>query len=632
MKERIARSGVLDTRRWRSPRRILLLAVFVAGSLFYAWTASTAGTRTQFGGYPDYYAQLTEGFLEGHLSIPTPPPKGLLELKDPYDPLQNQRYRTSFGDLALYHGHLYLDWGPAPVLTLYMPAHLLGIGTPSGNLAVWLYSVFGLGFTLLFLCALLDDYLPRVRTRWVVLVALAITFGNAVPFIDREPDNYEVAVACGYCFAMIGLYLLERGCLGERFRPKLLLLASFSLGLAAASRQDLALLIALPAVATVYELYKHRPIRLRPAIRVAAIYLAPFIVILFLLALYNFARFGSPTQIGSSYQLAGFNPRQTPYYLLAYLLPSYYFYFVSPLHWTLSFPFIAIPPPIPPLTVPISYAPQIIDGIFSQTPLLSVLVLSPLVVRKRIPRVLTGVLCALALSGFLVVTVIALSIPGGSERYVVDFATLFLVPASFVWLAWSPRRFIGRVLVRGFGTALILYGIAAGIAVSITGYYNQISYTSPGFYSAMTRGTSGIGTFIVKILGHPVLTSIETNAGITTQGSTFSFGIGTVLYMNLSGTGAQLDITAPSSGTFAIQMNVGPGPQYGDTTKRTIEFVISDTTGTHVIPYTGFAGYRLPVHLAEGRNAIDLSVIVKGKSLPADDSLLSASFLSLTNS
>ncbi len=619
--------------RFANARRIGLLAVFLFASLFYAWTAASAGDRAEFFAYPDYYAQLSEGFLHGELSIPTPAPKGLVNLANPYNPVANAKYRVNFGDLALYHGHLYLDWGPTPAITLYLPWHLLHLGTLSGNLAIWIYSVVGLAAALALLYALVEAFLPKTRAIWVVLIGAAVAFGNGVPFIDREPDIYEVAVAAGYCFSMLGCYLLATGCLLGRWRPKRLALGSFCLGLAVAARQDLLVLGLLLAGALVFAWRKRHAGEqgsLGTPLRAAMILLAPFVAVAALLAIYDFARFGSFTQIGASYQLAGFNPRSTPYYQLSYLAPSWYFYLVSPLHWSLTFPFISIPQPIAPIGVPPAYAPEIIGGIFSQSPILLSLLAAPLALRRRLPSALRTAMWLSLTTGFVIVTAIALSIPGGSERYVVDFATLFLIPAGLCWLAWTPRRRLWRIVVRGAGTLLICYGVVAGIAVSITGYYDQITFTQPGLYQDLTSATNGVGDLITSLLGHPVLTAIDTSAGITDQTSWDSFGVGDVIYMNISGNPANLEVVSPGRGTYDLTMSVGPGPQYSAAGNSPIYLEVRDASGTYRFRYHN-GTVNLPLRLRGGDNHALLSVVVPGRNLPSSDSILSCSGLRLDN-
>ena len=69
---------------------------------------------------------------------------------------------------------------------------------------------------------------------------------------------------------------------------------------------------------------------------------------LLLLALYNVVRFGSPTEFGTSYQLAGFNPDEFDFFSLDRLLPGA---LVLPAAaapaFGLDFPFITLAPEYP---------------------------------------------------------------------------------------------------------------------------------------------------------------------------------------------------------------------------------------------------------------------------------------------
>ena len=58
--------------------------------------------------------------------------------------------------------------------------------------------------------------------------------------------------------------------------------------------------------------------------------LAPYVAIGVLVALFNYARFGSITEFGQSYQLTLLNPRTYPYGRLSYIPKGIYAYVFSP--------------------------------------------------------------------------------------------------------------------------------------------------------------------------------------------------------------------------------------------------------------------------------------------------------------
>ena len=78
--------------------------------------------------------------------------------------------------------------------------------------------------------------------------------------------------------------------------------------------------------------------------RAALAVLAPWAAVVVLVFAYNALRFGSPLEVGASYQLAGIDPTKTPLHDPGYVLPSLYYYFIAPIRWVLAFPFTSSPP------------------------------------------------------------------------------------------------------------------------------------------------------------------------------------------------------------------------------------------------------------------------------------------------
>src|SRR5580658_9973090 len=105
---------------------VTLGVVFVLGAAFYLWTAGTSYPLVLGGSQTDPYNLLATAFLHLHLSVGRPP-AGLLRLAEPYDPVANSYFQLNpkdIHDFALYHGKLFLTWGPTPVLVLLVPLHL----------------------------------------------------------------------------------------------------------------------------------------------------------------------------------------------------------------------------------------------------------------------------------------------------------------------------------------------------------------------------------------------------------------------------------------------------------------------------------------------------------------------------
>jgi hypothetical protein len=196
--------------RWRarvtailSDQLTLSLALmFVIGAAFYLWTAATSDPLSLSGNHialvqeiDDDYNQLATAFLHLHLSIGAAP-AGLVHLANPYDPSQNGQWQTAsaYHDLSLYHGRFYLIWGPAPVLVLFVPLHVLDLA-PSTGLTLALFGIAGLAFALATLRVLLREF--DAVPLWMGILAAACSCA-------RRPFRS--------CCA-------DRGCMKRRSRP-----------------------------------------------------------------------------------------------------------------------------------------------------------------------------------------------------------------------------------------------------------------------------------------------------------------------------------------------------------------------------------------------------------------------------
>ena len=193
---------------------------------------------------------------------------------------------------------------------------------------------------------LVRRYRPETGLTTRVAATLLLGLANVAPFLLRRPAVYEVAIAAGYLCLMAGLYLTLTGVL--RDRPSLVRVAagSLALGLAVGARPHL--ILALPVWIWAWaRLWRARESGRRAVVRLAAAALAPLGICLALLGLYNVARFGSLTEFGSSYQLAGINAHTLDRFSLDRVVPGIFFYLLAPPHLDTVFPFAHLLPDYP---------------------------------------------------------------------------------------------------------------------------------------------------------------------------------------------------------------------------------------------------------------------------------------------
>lgn len=483
-----------------------LLALTLAGFLaFYLWTAKTSGPPFGFGeDQPDFYNLLADGFLSGTLGLDVPVDPRLLALEDPYDPAANGEFRLH--DATLYEGRYYIQWGPVPVLLLFLPFRLLPFGDLPQTLAACTFAFAGLCFAVATFRVLVRRFLPGTP-RWLVgLGVIVLGTGSAVPFALRRVQTYEVSLLGAYAFAMAGLYAIATALLQDQPSKRRLALGSLAFGLAAGCRPTM-IVPAFGLVVLTWWLAR------RPGaggVRSwAPSVLGPAVVCGVGLALYNVLRFGSPAEFGTTYQLSGVRADAVPRAQLDFLPPGLDAYLLQRAPTSLDFPFFFLPPsPDYPGEPPQFYASEPVAGLLTNVPIVGagVLALIVLAVRRRAAGAARAGLAVLGV-GAAIVLFLAFTLYGTTQRYELDFASWFLLAGLLGFLgAWHvlrpgwPRRALGVL-----GAAAVAWGAAYGVAISFTGYYDGLRTGDPEAYETLQDLTSPLPTIAARLKGEPQL-------------------------------------------------------------------------------------------------------------------------------
>jgi hypothetical protein len=444
---------------------VMVVLTFYARSAWsYGKSLDPAPTRATF------QNDIADAFLAGQLNLTIPTPKGLLQLRDPYDPVANQQYRAQgLHDLSLYKGKLYAYFGPAPAILLYIPYRALHVGQLSPTLAALIFCSVGFLFALLLFRLLVRWCCGDVPT-WVHCVAVfALGFGVPAGWIVYIGRDYEVSIACAYMLLFAGLYLLARGVLGD-WSPAMLALGSGALAFAVAARPTM-----LPAglfvlLALVLLAGRGLPAPARN-LRLAAL-IGPYALIGVLLALYNFARFDSIFEFGSSYQLAGLNSTIYPFGRVSRIPKGLYYYLLAPGRILRTFPYLflrkTMPYPLQSATYT-KYTNEPVAGAITDMPAAAagyLLVAAGVGRVTRAFRRLLPTLAVLVVPAVLVLVLISFTINGATMRYELDYVPLIVMGSTLAWAVWSqaPGR---RPWVTWSGNLLWLVALAGSMAFNV---------------------------------------------------------------------------------------------------------------------------------------------------------------------
>jgi len=478
----------------RRHRLAILAAVLIVG-LYYRWDARAATGRFVFGYDLDgFYDFLGQAFARGHLYLPIEPSPQLLALKDPYDPKVDNSIRRQ--DMVLYRGRYYLYFGAAPAVLLFAPWRLVTGHDLPENFAGFLLCLGGFLFAA---GALMRVFaLARARPPAWMLAALLLGLGfcQSVPFLLNRIFVYEIAIAGGYLCVSAGLYFLARGLPLDEARWQWLAASGLAFGAAVACRPHLVLVGAIAAGGVVIVAARGR----RP--RAAAAFLAAWIVVGALIALYNFERFGNPLEFGFRYQLAG--PGQNRIELgVRNLLPGVYYMLLARPEFSSVFPWMrmvfrfpfdsAERHPLPP-----EYFVEPSVGALWLAPFLIAAFWIPSV--KRLRRVAPDACAAetravlwIATAGGAAVLLFLMSTHLSTQRYEVDFLPLLV----FAALASLGLRCSGQEVRMKHGqvrlpyrlgiAAVVGYAALANLALGVAGPYDDILRYRPAAYVRLAQ-------------------------------------------------------------------------------------------------------------------------------------------------
>lgn len=282
------------------------------------------------------YNQLARGILGGHLYAARDVPPALARLRDPYDPAatmvlrEDPRYRLQ--DFSYVRGRLYLYFGIAPALLVFIPWHLLTGGWLPHWVAVVLLCSAGVLVNLSLLSAIKRRIMPNGPGWMGAACTLVLGLGSYAPLLLARADMWEIPIAFGTLSVSIALRCMWEAYVNPARSVKWIALASAAFGTGFAARPTI-----LPNAAVLLFPFISRDVRMNPRAWFAAV--VPLALCGAGVAIYNDLRFGSPFEFGQHYQLAGVTVARLHLFSASYFWTNFRFYLFQPVQWTSVFPF-----------------------------------------------------------------------------------------------------------------------------------------------------------------------------------------------------------------------------------------------------------------------------------------------------
>jgi len=363
---------------------IFPIAIFVI--LVYVYFVS-AGTWTEWISPTRYYADLERGFEHGKLFVPGFSPSELSELSDPYDPSARAAagIRTPI-DISYYNGRYYLYWGPVPSLIL-LAIRPITYGRV-GDMQLVFGFVCGILLAQFFIIIFIWDRFFLHHPKWILtLSTILVGFSGPILYMLNNVKGssvYDASIVGGQFLFISGL-LLILVTLGRKTPSNWrLFLAGAFFALSIGSRLSLVIPVGVVTAISALWILKSKTELSQKTLSLFALAL-PLSLGAASLGWYNWERFGSITESGFYYQLAGIHIQKHYADLVKpiYIYQNLYNYFLNPFRLESQFPFAYVgygnsQPIFPSYNLPALYTSQQLTGLFYLAPFVIFSIIPPL--------------------------------------------------------------------------------------------------------------------------------------------------------------------------------------------------------------------------------------------------------------
>lgn len=472
--------------------------------------AGTTVYSSQFGHWtnPNQYQLLADSLLNGHVNLNVPVDQSLLTMDNPYSfsdrkELADSAPHTFFWDYAYFDGKYYSYFGVVPALLLFVPYQFItGSALPSVMAMRILATVFTIMASLLVTKFISHYFGGKASVGIPALSLFGFILGSGIIYFCYLPNFYAFPISTAMILTVSGLY-----CWLCSKRPNgtlnawLIALGSFLIALNLGTRPQFLIVCLLAFPLFWDEITKSRQLFSVKGIPATIAAFAPFVAVLLPFLWYNKIRFGSITDLGSNYNLTGYDmTTQRP---SKFLVPaSLFIQLFQPVNLTGTFPYINtttvnLPEPTEPS----------LGGFFMMIPFALFGLLLCLVKRQLKQRKLWALALTCLGSAFVVIVVDVITC-GTNNRYYADSAWLLLLLAIMVIAALASAADephaetdlegnanavtvaapLSPVLLRGLLMLSVLFSaFMMYVGLFATGRYEALYYTNPDlFYSAQS--------------------------------------------------------------------------------------------------------------------------------------------------
>lgn len=319
----------------------LIFVLVIIGFYFLISWDNSHGFDKKYNIWNSFYNKISYSISQGRIDLGIVVPRGLLELQDPYNPIQNSYYRVESGinnlmDLSLYKGKIYAYFGLVPAVIFYLPLRIILRQDVSDFFVSFILVSMGFIFNVLILDSLKRFFFPNVSNFYFLISVMSIGY-SIQPYLLSKATHLTVPHSSAYFFLSGAIYFLFKpGVNDDRFLK--LFFGGLFLSLTLGCKPNY--LISVFFILLFYFLSFYKTYKL--TLKHISCLVLPLIFVSFLIGLYNYLRFDNPFEFGFKYQLTYLNLHSGNFKIFDkhFVLENLYYYCLAFPEMTLLKPYI----------------------------------------------------------------------------------------------------------------------------------------------------------------------------------------------------------------------------------------------------------------------------------------------------
>ena len=446
----------VDYERESRAQKAVLFGIVLFIIFFFAWFIRVSGQipwlergdifeeNTQHTQNGNQYNILADSILDGKAYLDLPVSDILLSMDNPYDTnmraeLNSIQHDKIYWDYAYYDGHYYCYFGVLPCLLTFLPFKLITGLDLRNDYVVLLFGVLSAVAAMVLARSLARTYFKKISFGAFICGFFTIFLLSGILEQIYLPRIYPIPMLSSLFFSFLGLsfwvnakYRFQSG---DQNPITQVVLGAICIALTLGCRPQY-ILTCLFAFPIFWKEIKKRFFFSKKGLANTLAVIAPFIIVLIPICMYNYVRFDSFTNFGASYNLTGADMTSYTFDIPTIAVHALEYLFLLPQFIT-DFPFLYSVNefPIPPIlwTNETFYAGFCI---LSPVSLICVSLFSPRVRNRLKDAGLNGFtyVCILVAVSILVIDCY---VSGVTMRYFTDFG--WQISLATIFIFWSKE-------------------------------------------------------------------------------------------------------------------------------------------------------------------------------------------------